>query len=87
MMYWFKVLQEKDIMRKDIPAYIQQHLVQQIFIISDFWLSSNEISLQLSGKKAIEYHEQLFFSLLYPYFTAKGLKYFSNEDETACPDM
>lgn len=87
MMYWFKVLQEKGMMRKDIPAYIQQQLVQQIFIISDFWLSSNEISLRLGGKKAIQYHERLFFSLLYPYFTAKGLKYLSNEDKTACPDI
>ncbi|MBS0029201.1 TetR/AcrR family transcriptional regulator [Chitinophaga sp. 22321] len=77
MMYWFEVLREKGIMRKDIPLHIQQLLVQQIFIVSDFWLSSNEITLQLRGKKALEYHEQLFFSLLYPYFTPKGLKHFS----------
>lgn len=76
MLHLFQLLKEKGVMRKDIPEDILKLLVQQIFLVSDFWLSSNEITMQLRGKKALEYHERFFFSMLYPYLTPKGLKYF-----------
>lgn len=75
-MHLFGLMKEKGIMRKDIPEHILKMLVHQMFIICDFWLSSNEITLQLKEKKALEYYGNLFFSMFYPYFTAKGLKYF-----------
>lgn len=76
MQHLFSLMKQKGIMRKDIPEKILELLVHQIFIICDFWLSSNEITLQLKGKKALEYYSELFFSIFYPYLTPKGLKYF-----------
>lgn len=76
MFHLFSLMKQKGIMRKDIPENILKLLVHQIFIVCDFWLSSNEITLQLKGKKALEYYGNLFFGMFYPYFTPKGLKYF-----------
>lgn len=70
----FTQMQDAGIMRKDIPEKILRHLVHQLFIVCDFWLSSNEITLQLNEKKALAYYEELFFSMFYPYCTPKGLK-------------
>jgi AcrR family transcriptional regulator len=70
----FKQMQEAGIMRKDIPDKILRYLVHQLFIVCDFWLSSNEITLQLNEKKSLAYYEELFFSMFYPYCTSKGLK-------------
>jgi AcrR family transcriptional regulator len=70
----FEQMKEKGIMRKDMPEKMLRYLVHQLFIVCDFWLSSNEITLQLKGKKALTYYEELFFSMLYPYLTAKGMK-------------
>lgn len=77
MMHLFGLMKDKGILRKDIPDDVLKLLVHQIFIVSDFWLSSNEITLQLKGKKSLEYYHRLFFNMFYPYFTPKGLKYFS----------
>lgn len=76
MMQLFALMREKGILRKDIPDDILKLLVHQIFIVCDFWLSSNEITLQLKGKKALDYFSRLFFSVFYPYLTPKGLKDF-----------
>jgi AcrR family transcriptional regulator len=75
-MYIFQLMQQKGIMRKDVPEEILKLFVHQLFIVTDFWLSSNEITLQLKEKKALKYYSRLFWGMFYPYFTAKGLKEF-----------
>lgn len=74
----FSVMQQQGVMRKDIPEDILKLFVHQLFIVTDFWLSSNEITLQLKEKKALKYYSGLFWGMFYPYFTAKGLKEFSD---------
>ncbi|MGX5818804.1 TetR/AcrR family transcriptional regulator [Chitinophaga lutea] len=76
-LHLFHLLQAKGVMRKDVPEPILKRLVHQMFIVCDFWLSSNEITLQLKGKKALDYYGELFWGMFWPYLTAKGLKYFS----------
>lgn len=73
-MQLFGIMQQKGIFRKDIPAEVLDLFIHQVFIVSDFWLSSNEITLQLSGKKALDYYNKIFWNMFYPYLTAKGLK-------------
>jgi AcrR family transcriptional regulator len=70
----FGLMKEKGFMRKDIPEKVLSYFVHQLFMICDGWLSSNELILQLKEKKALAYYEELFFSMLYPYLTAKGIK-------------
>ncbi|SIO01002.1 TetR/AcrR family transcriptional regulator [Chitinophaga niabensis] len=77
-LYIFNVMQQQGIMRKDIPEDILKLFVHQLFIVTDFWLSSNEITLQLKEKKALKYYSGLFWGMFYPYFTAKGLKEFAD---------
>lgn len=72
-LYIFGMMQQQGIMRKDIPEDILKLFVHQLFIVTDFWLSGNEITLQLKGKKALKYYTGLFWGMFYPYFTAKGL--------------
>lgn len=60
------------IFRSDIPADILQALVTQIFIVADFWLSNNELTLKLKGNKAIAHYSNIFSSMFYPYLTAKA---------------
>jgi len=73
----FSIMQQQGVMRKDIPEDILKLFVHQLFIVTDFWLSSNEITLQLKEKKALKYYSELFWGMFYPYFTTKGLKEFS----------
>lgn len=49
-------------------------LVTQIFIVADFWLSNNELTLRLKGGRAIRHYEQVFFHMFYPYLTEEGRK-------------
>lgn len=77
-MHLFGIMQHKGIMRKDIPTQVLELLIHQVFIVSDFWISSNAITLQLTGKKALDYYNRIFWNMFYPYLTAKGLNQLTN---------
>lgn len=72
----FKVLQEKGIFRKDVPAPVLQALVTQIFLAGDYWLSHNELTARLKGKPAAKAYRNVFAGLFWPYLTEKGRKKF-----------
>lgn len=74
----FSLLQQKGYMRKNIPEDVLKLFIHQVFIVSDFWLASNEITLQLSGKKALDYYNRIFWNMFYPYLTTKGLQQLMN---------
>lgn len=63
----FYQLVEQGIFRKDIPDGVWSALVKQIFIINDFWLSSNELTGRLKGKEAQAEYLKLVYAMLYPY--------------------
>ena len=60
------------LLRDDILERVLQSLVTQIFIVADFWLSNNELTLRLKGARAIRHYEQVFFFMFYPYLTEEG---------------
>lgn len=73
----FEQLIAQGIFRDDLPEPVLKALVTQIFIISDFWLSNNELTLKLKGTEAIAYYNNVFFGMLYPYLTSLALKEFA----------
>lgn len=70
----FKAYERSGIVRKDIPDTVWKGLVQNIYIIGDFWISANEVTTQLKGKKAVSHYAALFMQIFYPYLTEKGKK-------------
>ena len=68
----FRQLVKKGVFRADLPDGIWKALVTQAFIFIDFWLSNNELTLNLKGKKAISHYSGIFFSMFYPYLTPKA---------------
>ena len=62
------------LLRDDIPERVLQSLVTQIFIVADFWLSNNELTLRLKGARALKHYEEVFFYMFYPYLTEEGRK-------------
>ncbi|WP_143306510.1 TetR/AcrR family transcriptional regulator [Chitinophaga vietnamensis] len=73
LMHLFNIYRNKGIFRKDIPEEIWRELITEVlYIVADFWLSHNEVKLNLKGKKAVKHYHRLFCHLFYPYLTAKG---------------
>ncbi|MCW3463493.1 TetR/AcrR family transcriptional regulator [Chitinophaga nivalis] len=65
----FEELKSRGIFRKDLTETLQQALVTQIFIMGDFWLSNNELTLRLRGSKAIKHYSNICYMMFYPYLT------------------
>ncbi|GEP93410.1 transcriptional regulator, TetR family [Chitinophaga terrae (ex Kim and Jung 2007)] len=63
----FRLLVSNGTFRDDIPDTVWTALVTQIFIVADFWLSNNELTLQLEGKKAINHYTKVFEAMFFPY--------------------
>lgn len=62
----FSDLQKNNIFLKDVPNFIINGLVEQIFIIADNWLTHNRLILKLSPKEAIQHYTLLQMNLFYP---------------------
>lgn len=68
----FTNFRKQKIMRDDIPAAVWESLVRNIYIIGDFWISANELTTHLKGKKAVDYYAEMIAHMIYPYLTEKG---------------
>lgn len=68
----FENYREQGIVREDIPVEVWENLIRSIYLIGDFWISSNELTTGLKGKKAVNYYARLLEDLFYPYLTEKG---------------
>lgn len=73
-LFIFEQFKAKGIFRKDLPESLWEGLVQQIFIVGDFWLSNNELTVRLKGSHAVKHYARLFFRMFYPYFTPQVLQ-------------
>lgn len=72
----FQHLIMRGVFRSDLPDKIFQSLVTQIFIVFDFWLSNNELTLRLRGRDAIAHYNDIFFAMLYPYLAPDARREF-----------
>ncbi|HVI47804.1 MAG TPA: TetR/AcrR family transcriptional regulator [Chitinophaga sp.] len=71
-MQMFGLMKDQGIFRKDLPDQVWKDLITQMYIFGDFFLSHNEIKLNLKGKKAVKHYGRIFSNLFYPYLTPKG---------------
>jgi len=70
----FSDLQKSNIFQKDIPHFIIDGLVEQIFIIADNWLTHNRLILKLNPKEAIQHYTLLQMNLFYPHLNKEQQK-------------
>lgn len=61
------------IVKPDIIKGQYENYFEQLFIISDFWLSSAEILYEGSEENKLEKYINIAFTLIVPYLTKKGL--------------
>lgn len=81
LLHLFDTLIKEGIFRKDIPVRIWKDLITQLYIFGDFWISHNEIKLNLKGKKAARHYSQVFCNQFYPYLTPKGREQADNDEK------
>ncbi|PSL25348.1 TetR/AcrR family transcriptional regulator [Chitinophaga ginsengisoli] len=63
----FQNLVNNGIFRNDIPQKVWSALIKQIFIVGDFWLSNNALTMRLKGKEAAASFIQTMEAIFYPY--------------------
>ena len=62
-----------EILKPDIIEGQYENYFEQLFIISDFWLSSAEILYEGMEENKLEKYIHIAFTLIVPYLTEKGL--------------
>jgi len=65
----FKDFQEDRIFKENIPNFILESLVTQIFIIGDNWITFNSLTLKLNKEESIKHYSIIFLNLFYPFLT------------------
>ncbi|WP_435353477.1 TetR/AcrR family transcriptional regulator [Emticicia sp. SJ17W-69] len=64
---------EVGMLKPDIIEGQYENYFEQLFIISDFWLSSAEILYEGTEENKLEKYINITFTLIVPYLTEKGL--------------
>ncbi|CAD0220966.1 TetR/AcrR family transcriptional regulator [Chryseobacterium sp. D764] len=75
----FSDLQKSNIVQKDVPHFILDCLIEQIFIIADNWLTHNRLILKLSHKEAIQHYTLLQMNLFYPLLNKEQQKLYEQQ--------
>lgn len=63
----FNNLTHNGIFRPSVTPSHQNRLVRQLFLISDFWISANELTDQLRGEEALAVYREDVLSIFVPY--------------------
>jgi AcrR family transcriptional regulator len=63
----------QDIFREEVLEGQYERLIDQFYIIGDFWVSEAEILYEGTDQEKLTYYTQIAFGLIIPYFTQKGL--------------
>ncbi len=77
----FENLKTAGVFRRDLPPGVLQTFVTQIFIVGDFWLSNNELTVKLKGEKAIKHYKHIALNMFYPYLTESAQLVIYKEDQ------
>jgi AcrR family transcriptional regulator len=62
----FSDFQKNKIFKKDLPDFLMDNLVTQMFIIGDNWITYNSLTLKLDKEKSIQNYSSVFLNLFYP---------------------
>lgn len=66
------MLKEGYLMKEPYPGHYEK-VVEQLFIIGDFWIASSEILFDGKEKEKIPYYIDIVNQVMFPYFTEKTL--------------
>ncbi|MDW9380236.1 TetR/AcrR family transcriptional regulator [Chryseobacterium sp. JV558] len=75
----FSDLQKNHIFQKDVPHFIVDCLIEQIFIIADNWLTHNRLILKLNPAEAIQHYTLLQMNLFYPLLNKEQQKLYEQQ--------
>jgi len=75
----FAEFQKNKIFRENIPEFILDNLVTQIFIIGDNWMAYNSLTLKLDKKKAFQHYSIVFLNLFYPFLSYEQQKIYEKK--------
>ncbi|GEN66812.1 MULTISPECIES: TetR/AcrR family transcriptional regulator [Chryseobacterium] len=81
----FSGLQKNNIFKKDVPEFMMDSLIQQIFIIADNWLTHNRLILKLDQEAAISHYTLLQMNLFYPFLNKEQQKLYEKQYITPTP--
>lgn len=79
----FSGFQKNNILRKDVPDFIMDSLVQQMFIIADNWLTHNRLILKLDQEDAVRHYSLLQMNLFYPFLNREQQQLYEQQYITA----
>lgn len=63
----FSGFQKSKIFIENIPDFILDNMVTQIFIIGDNWMNYNSLTLKLNKEQALKHYSLVFLNLFYPW--------------------
>ncbi|GAA4447446.1 TetR/AcrR family transcriptional regulator [Nibrella saemangeumensis] len=67
-------LRKQDILRSELYPGQDSHLIEQMLIVGDFWLSSADVLYEGPDEAKINHYVSVFEALLLPMLTEKGLQ-------------
>lgn len=79
----FSGFQKNNILKKDVPDFIMDSLVQQMFIIADNWLTHNRLILKLNQEDAVRHYSLLQMNLFYPFLNREQQQLYEQQYITA----
>lgn len=79
----FSGFQKNNILKKDVPDFIMDSLVQQMFIIADNWLTHNRLILKLDQEDAVRHYSLLQMNLFYPFLNREQQQLYEQQYITA----
>ncbi|WP_326984919.1 TetR/AcrR family transcriptional regulator [Chryseobacterium sp. MYb264] len=75
----FSDFQRNKVFVENIPDFILDHMVTQIFIIGDNWMNYNSLTLKLNKEDALKHYIPVFLNLFYPWLTADQQKLYQQK--------
>ncbi|SHK67123.1 TetR/AcrR family transcriptional regulator [Chryseobacterium polytrichastri] len=75
----FEGFQKNAIFRTDIPDFIMDHLLTQMFIFGNSWILHNKITLQLNKEEAVKHYTLVQMNLFYPLLNDEQQKLYESK--------
>lgn len=61
----FENFQKNKILKEDIPGFIMDNLLTQMFVFGNNWISHNKITLKLDKEEAVKYYTMVQMNFFY----------------------
>jgi AcrR family transcriptional regulator len=75
----FEGFQKNKIFKENIPDFIAEHLVTQMFIFGNNWIVHNKITLKLDKEQAVRHYSLVQMNLFYPLLNEEQQKLYESK--------